>query len=282
MTLDVDQTTNAQSSDSTRRGLRRRTAVLAGVAAVVTAVVGWLGARVVGVDDAVAWLTVASVALLVVVGLLFVRLDDNHPPAEGTATRQLAPTLGPATHVTVGRGVLLAWVGGCLALGWADHPSWLLWFPALAYGAAAALDAVDGAVARRTDRVTRLGARLDMSFDAFGLLVAPLVGVVAGQLPWWYLSVGLARYAFVAGTRVREWRSLPVYDLPPRTSRRVLAGLQMAFVAVALTPVVSPTAGWVGAALFGGALLAGFARDWLYVSGRLEQPPSAGHEHPAD
>lgn len=277
----------SRAARTSRHRLRRRTAALAVAAAVATLVAGWLAVRLLGVAGATRWTLVAGVALLVVVGLLAVRLDENHPPQEdGTGdSRSPAPTLGPATHVTVGRGVLLAWVAGFLAVTWAALPTWALWLPALGYGAAAALDAVDGAVARRTGRVTRLGARLDMSFDALGLFVAPLVGVVAGQLPWWYLSVGAARYVFVAGIRVRERRDLPVFDLPPRASRRVLAGLQMAFVAVALTPVVSPAAGTVGAALFGGALLGGFARDWCYVSGRLEDTETreaAEAEQPAD
>ncbi|SDM21769.1 CDP-diacylglycerol--glycerol-3-phosphate 3-phosphatidyltransferase [Halogranum gelatinilyticum] len=287
-----DASRRSHAARSTRRAticrqrLRRRTAVLAAVSLAATLAVGWLAVRVVGVAGAVRWTLVASATLLLVVGLLATRLDDNRPVAEreGTDGGQLAPTLGPATHVTVGRGVLLAWVAGCFALAWATLPAWTLWLPALGHGAAAALDAVDGALARRTRRVTRLGARLDLSFDALGLLVAPLVGVVAGQLPWWYLSVGLARYGFVAGIRLREYRGLPVYELPTRASRRLLAGLQMAFVAVALTPLVPPAAGTVGAALFGGALLAGFVRDWGYVSGRLadaETGETADAERPA-
>lgn len=216
--------------------------------------------------EAVRWTALAVVALSVVFGNLVVRLDDNHAPGDDTVPD---PRFGVANHVTLGRGVLVAWVAGFLVVAWTERSGWLAWLPALLYGAAAALDAVDGALARRADRVTVLGERLDMAFDAFGLLVASVVAVLAGQLPWWYLSVSFARYVFVAGIRLREYRALSVADLPQRTSRRVLAGLQMAFVAVALSPLVSPTLGRVGAAVFGGAVLAGFVRDWLYVSGRL-------------
>jgi CDP-diacylglycerol--glycerol-3-phosphate 3-phosphatidyltransferase len=218
------------------------------------------------------WAALSLAALGVVFGTAARRLDENHAPGDDAPD----PRLGVATHVTLGRGVLLAWVAGFLLVTWTEGIAWLAWLPALLYGAAAALDAVDGAVARRHDNATVLGARLDMAFDAFGLLVAPVVAVAAGQLPWWYLSVSLARYVFVAGLRLREHRGLPVADLPPRASRRVLAGLQMAFVAVALTPVVSPALGRVGAGLFGGAVLAGFVRDWLYVSGRLVEERTAG------
>lgn len=218
------------------------------------------------------WSVVASVALAVGGGIVVMHsraVDDAfQTPAAATG-------FGLANRITVARAVLLAWVAGFLFVPWLGVGGVVAWAPAVLYGLAAALDAVDGAVARRLDQTTALGARLDMSFDAFGLVVAPLVGVVAGQLPWWYLSVSVARYVFVAGIRLREFRELAVAPLPPRRSRRTLAGVQMAFVAVALTPLLSSFAGRIGATLFGGALLAGFVRDWLYVSGRLVK--SEGH-----
>ncbi|SEO97735.1 CDP-diacylglycerol--glycerol-3-phosphate 3-phosphatidyltransferase [Halogranum amylolyticum] len=251
---------------SHRRGLWRRTLVLAVVAVVATVVVGGGLARLVGTAAALRWGTLAIATLVGVFGRLVAGFDDNRPPE---ADAMPADWFGLPNLVTLARGVLLAWVAGFILLAWTERGVLLAWLPALLYGLAAALDAVDGALARRLGRTTALGERLDVAFDAAGLLVAPVVAMAAGQLPWWYLTVGLARYAFVAAVRLREHRALPVADLPPRTSRRLLAGLQMAFVAAALTPVVSPALGRWGAALFGGALLLGFGRDWLYVSGRL-------------
>lgn len=251
-------------------------ALVAGAVASTTFVAVGL-AGYVGVGAASRWGAVATVALAVVVGNWVVRLGRVEYEANPHA---VDARFGVPNLVTLVRGVLLAWVAGFLLVGWTGTESWIVWFPALLYATAATLDAVDGALARRLDQTTDLGAQLDMAFDAFGLLVAPLVAVVAGQLPWWYLSVSVARYVFVAGIWLRTHRGLSVAELPPRASRRVLAGVQMAFVAVALTPTLSAVHGRIGAALFGGALLAGFVRDWLYVSGRIvetsDQSPALG------
>ncbi|MGM0591595.1 MAG: CDP-alcohol phosphatidyltransferase family protein [Halobacteriota archaeon] len=240
--------------------LRRRTAVVAlafgGATLAAAAVVTRFS------DAAAWWVPLSGVTLSAELWLLYRNLDRNH--AHGTD--DLFERFGPATTLTLVRGLLLAWLAGFLQLPWPEGP--LAWAPALLYGLAAVLDYADGTLARLTDRVTVLGERLDVEFDALGLLVAPLVGVVGGQIPWWYLSVSVARYAFVAAVRLRRWRGLSVSDLPPRASRRILAGSQMAFVALALSPVIGRDAATVGAALFGGAVLLGFGRDWLAVSGR--------------
>jgi CDP-diacylglycerol--glycerol-3-phosphate 3-phosphatidyltransferase len=147
----------------------------------------------------------------------------------------------------------------------------LLWAPALLYGVGVALDAVDGALARATGRVTPLGATLDVEVDSLGFLVAPLVGVLAGHLPVPYLAVAVAHYAYLGALRIREYRGLPTFDLPDRPARRYLAAVQMAFIAAALAPATPPLFGTVGAVLSGGPVLLGFVRDWLYVSGRLSE-----------
>jgi CDP-diacylglycerol--glycerol-3-phosphate 3-phosphatidyltransferase len=247
----------------------RRRATLHAVVAVTLTLAGYGLLWWVIPETASRWLAVAGVVLGAELFLLRRHLDTNR---RHDADR-LLPTLGAGNLVTLTRGVLLAWVAGFLAVPWVA--SEVAWLPALGYGLSALLDAVDGAVARARDRVTVLGETLDVEFDALGLLVVPLVGVVAGQLPAWYIAVGLARYLFVGGCRLREFRGLAVHDLPPRSSRRVLAGAQMLFVAVALTPVVSPGVAGVGALLVGVPLLLGFVRDWLYVSGRLSADESA-------
>jgi CDP-diacylglycerol--glycerol-3-phosphate 3-phosphatidyltransferase len=247
----------------------RRRATLHAVVAVTLTLAGYGLLWWVIPETASRWLAVAGVVLGAELFLLQRHLDTNRRHDE----ERLLADLGVGNLVTLTRGVLLAWVAGFLAVPWVA--SELAWLPAVGYGLSAVLDALDGAVARARDRVTVLGETLDVEFDALGLLVVPLVGVVAGQLPAWYLAVGLARYLFVGGCRLRGRRGLAVHDLPPRASRRVLAGAQMAFVAVALTPVVSPAVAGVGAVLVGVPLLLGFARDWLYVSGRLPADGSA-------
>ncbi|WP_101296701.1 CDP-alcohol phosphatidyltransferase family protein [Halegenticoccus soli] len=269
--------TDRPPGGSALASLRRRAAAAAVAAVCSTLGVAVLVRSVSGTGAAIRWSATAGVVLLPVFWLLVSRLDANRRP-DGA---RLLPRFGVGNALTLVRGVLLAWVAGFLLLAWRGGP--LAWWPAAAYGTAAGLDYVDGILARRFGRETVLGARLDTSFDALGLLVAPLVGVAAGALPAWYLSASAARYAFVAGIRLRERRGLPVYELPPRRSRRFLAGLQMAFVAAALSPALRGAAVTAGAALFGGAFLLGFARDWLAVTGRLgSSGRSERDEQPAD
>jgi len=245
------------------------------------------------------WLLPAGAVVAVCWRQLDGRVDRNHPPTAGSPSADPAGaragavavdgSLGLPNAVTALRGLLVAWVAGFLVLdaGTLATPGWvstavdplsrpLLWLPAVAYGTAALLDAADGALARSLGRETVLGAELDTEYDAIGLLVAAAVGVVGGAVPAAYLACGLARYAFVAGKRWRRRRGLAVHSLPHRRSRRRLAGLQMAYLAVALAPVTGVLAARVGALVLGGPFLLGFARDWLYVSGRLTPAEAAG------
>nr|WP_231554243.1 hypothetical protein [Halobellus rufus] len=108
-----------------------------------------------------------------------------------------------------------------------------------------------------------------MAFDTTGFLVAPVVAVLWGQLPIWYLSLSAARYLFKAGRGLRRRRGLPVYDLPDSLIRRPLAGLQMAFITLALSPLLGLAAIRLPALLVLVPSLAVFLRDYLVVSGRL-------------
>lgn len=226
-------------------------------------------------------------AILVAGGVLFAQLGlvygwrSRNRRSEGST---VLPGLGLPTGITIARGVLLAWLAGLALIPWATttvDPRALTdpigavtaapvaWLPAATYGLAAALDAVDGWLARRLDRVTELGASLDGAFDAFGIFLASLVAVLAGFLPVWYLLVGGLKYVYSASLWIRRVRGLPVFDLPDRSSRRLLAGLQMAFLALVLVPIAPGPVTIVGAILLGGAYTAGFVRDWAYATGRL-------------
>lgn len=245
----------------TLRRLRLRWVAVACLAACATAL-AFAGLRAL-LADALArrWLALSIPVLAYELALLWRYLPRNR------AGERLLPSLGPGTLLTIARGILIAFLAGFLLLPQPTES--LVWLPAALYGTAALADYADGTVARLADHVTTLGARLDTEFDALGILIAPLLAVLYGQLPVWYLTVSVARYLFVAGRWLRRRRGLPVSDLPPRRSRRVLAGLQMAFVALALSPAVGTPLTTAGAALVAAPFVAGFVRDWLHVSGRL-------------
>ncbi|WP_373189000.1 CDP-alcohol phosphatidyltransferase family protein [Halolamina sp.] len=247
----------------------RRDWTLAAVGAVVALFAAVLGMAWLA-DHPVAARWALPAAGVVAFELWFLRrnLEANHADEEGTATAadRRNSRLGLANAVTLFRGGLFAGVAGFVAIPPAPVYGWL---PALLYGAGCALDAVDGVLARYRRRTTVLGARLDMAFDTLGFLVAPVVAVVWGRLPVWYLSLSLARYLFKAGRGWRRRRGLPVFELPFSRLRRPLAGVQMGFIAFALTPLLLGSAIEPVAAVVLAPSLAVFLRDYLVVSGRL-------------
>ncbi|MFZ0131414.1 MAG: CDP-alcohol phosphatidyltransferase family protein [Desulfobacterales bacterium] len=181
--------------------------------------------------------------------------------------------LGAANAITLARGALVSLLA-CFwnwpaAIAFSVHHLYA-WLPGLIYIAAALLDLVDGAVARRSGYVTRLGEQLDTRFDALGLLCAVVVGIGLKQLPLIYLAVALAYYVFSAATIVRRRSGRMVQPLAPRPAARLSAGFTMGFVGAALLPLFRPPATTLAAGVFMVPLLAGFLRDWLVVSGRIE------------
>jgi len=78
-------------------------------------------------------------------------------------------------------------------------------------------DNLDGYIARRFDQVSRLGQLLDPVVDRVQVVVALVVLVVAGALPWYLAAVLVLREAVLAGTLVvlrrRGFGSLPVHYL---------------------------------------------------------------------
>ena len=143
----------------------------------------------------------------------------------------------------------------------------LSWTPGTLYLTASLLDYLDGRVARADKHETRLGAFLDINLDALGLLVAPLLAVWYGQLPYAYLSVGASYYLLVFGIWLRKKYSKPVFEIKPRRSARIIAGYQMGFVGIALLPVISSPVTTVAAYIFMIPLLAGFTKDWMIAGG---------------
>ncbi len=174
-------------------------------------------------------------------------------------------TLGPANVLTTTRGLLLAFMTGLLCFG---RPSVeLRWLPGLLYATAIAADFADGLLARLTHHVSMLGEYLDMHLDSLGVLIASLLAVRLGQMPWWYALAGLARYLHLLGEAFLRRRGRSLAPLPPSPTRRALAGIQMSFLAAVLLPIFTPPATTVvGTALFIPFIL-GFVRDFLAVAG---------------
>ncbi|WP_417564445.1 CDP-alcohol phosphatidyltransferase family protein [Microbacterium sp.] len=187
--------------------------------------------------------------------------------------RHGAARFGPANAVTATRSMLAGVVTAMVVSSFQVEASTPLLVTIAA--CALALDAVDGAVARRTGTTSELGARFDMEVDAFLILVLSVYD--ARFVGWWVVSLGLLRYAFVAAAWLLPWMRRP---LPPRYWRKVAAAATgIALAAVAAQP---PTPVAVALALVAlGLLVESFGRDvvWLVRMNRsapdLVSPPKA-------
>ena len=209
------------------------------------------------------WLLLAALVWTYVVISAWPRLVQNRP----YVAAPLYVNLGWANRLSIARGGLIALTAGFI--GQAPELAHNLLLPAIFYSLPAALDRIDGFVARRSGRVSLLGNELDTRFDALGLLVAPLLAVYLGKLHTSFLLVSIAYYLFVWGLQWRRARNLACYPLMPNFLRRSLAGFQMGFVAFALWPIFpAPMTQLVGVA-FTLPILLGFVVDWLVVSGRI-------------
>ncbi|MEQ8469574.1 MAG: CDP-alcohol phosphatidyltransferase family protein [Marinoscillum sp.] len=96
------------------------------------------------------------------------------------------------------------------------------------------LDGVDGAVARKTNTSTRIGAYLDMETDAlYVLLISGYLVTYLGYNPW-LISVGMLRYLY----EVFTWLAGVQDKHPPRTRFGPAAAVCL-FIDL-LTPLVLP------------------------------------------
>ncbi len=206
------------------------------------------------------------ISALTVAGLFwFLRrvLPQNHPPG----SQELYADLGSANRLTIYRGLAYAWMAGFLLLPRPGGPA--DWLPALLYVGASVADVFDGYLARKSERVTRLGETLDMEFDGFGVLVGSALAVQYGQLPLVFLLVAFARPLFVWGMLWRTRKGLANHPLTDSDQRRIMAGLLMIFLSTVLWPIFEPPVTYAVGAVFGGAVALSFVRDWLVTIGWL-------------
>jgi CDP-diacylglycerol--glycerol-3-phosphate 3-phosphatidyltransferase len=190
-------------------------------------------------------------------------LLNTHGPDQ-----ELKSTLGPANWITVARGGLIAILAGFLFQprpAGAVGPEWTGWMPAAVYMIAVAGDALDGFIARITAAQTRLGELLDTRIDALGVLVASLLAIQYGQLPGYYISAGLAYYVLRFAIWSRRKTGRPCSEIQRRRGARLMAGIQMVFLAIVLVPLFSPQLTHIAAVFMLIPFLAGFLWDWQLV-----------------
>jgi CDP-diacylglycerol--glycerol-3-phosphate 3-phosphatidyltransferase len=210
------------------------------------------------------WASVAALLLAYQMVRLWPDLNLNR---RNIGSPQL-PSFGWGTILSLLRLLCIALLAGFLTLP--PPPVWLAWAPAVLNLIANFTDYLDGYAARISNQVTLLGQKLDMDLDGRGLLVVSLLAYQYGQVPWWFLLVGMARYLFLAGLWWRERHGRPVYELEPSKARRAFAGVQMGFTTAMLVPIFSPPETTLAAGLFILPFLGNFLADWWQISGARE------------
>jgi len=160
---------------------------------------------------------------------------------------------GSANTVTLCRALL---TGSLLVLAVRPPSSGLAWIAGWTAGAIAALDGLDGWLARREGMISTFGARFDMETDAALLLVLSILAWRYDKAGTWVILIGLMRYLFVAAGRVMPWLTAP---LTPTRRGRVVAAIQMVTLAVIL--VMPRPVAWTAAAIALALLVWSFAID---------------------
>lgn len=228
--------------------LRRSVVAHLAAALPLLAAAGWMLGR--GIDLPSAYPLSVLAAFLPVLWFALTRLGAHQGPGWGHANR-----------VTLLRSGLLALVGGTLPFAHVLDTG-QTWTVAVIAITALALDGVDGWLARRQGLSSPYGARFDMEMDTLSILYLCLLLWLSGEVGIWVLLSALLRPLFVVGGMVRPWLNHP---LPYRRRRRVVCMVQVAVLALAVTPLLGPplTGFAVGAAL--GLLLFSFCADTVWL-----------------
>jgi phosphatidylglycerophosphate synthase len=172
---------------------------------------------------------------------------------------------GPANQVTLARLAIAALLAGLLG----ENAAPVAWSIVALATLGAALDAVDGPLARRTGLASAFGSRFDMETDAFLILILALLAWQLGKAGGWIVAAGLLRYLFVGARRVWRWLERP---LPASTRRKAVCVIQIVTLVVCLAPIVPPgaSAPIAGAGL--AFLVYSFAVDVAWLRRRAGAP----------
>ena len=195
-----------------------------------------------------------SVTFFAAAAVLIVGFTGAHHPF---------PRFGVANTVTLVRVALVAAMAGIL--GEAPGPRMASLAIAIVI-VVAALDGVDGWLARRGAQSSAFGARFDMETDAALILILSILVWQHGKAGVWVLACGLMRYAFVVSGWVLPWMAGPL--------RSTIRGKSVAIgqfigLAAALSPLVPVPVSHVVAAITLSLLTWSFAVDiaWLKRQG---------------
>jgi phosphatidylglycerophosphate synthase len=167
---------------------------------------------------------------------------------------------GPANYVTTMRAAFVALVAGLIGF---PAPAAVLWGVIGLTGVMAALDGLDGWLARRTGMASAFGARFDMETDALLIFVLSVLVWRHEKAGIWVLLCGLMRYGFVAAGWLLPWLGRP---LRSTWRGKAVAVGQVIGLSVALAPSVPPPVSTIAAASALAALAWSFGIDIVWLS----------------
>ncbi|MFA5911257.1 MAG: CDP-alcohol phosphatidyltransferase family protein [Vicinamibacterales bacterium] len=162
---------------------------------------------------------------------------------------------GPANYVTMLRAAMVALAA---ALSVEPPTAAIAWWVVGTTACLAALDGLDGWLARRTGLVSAFGARFDVEVDSLLILVLAIFVWRHEKAGAWVLACGLMRYAFVAAGWALPWLAGP---LRPTFRGKSVAVGQFAGLSMALARVVPAPTSDVIAAMTLAALVWSFGID---------------------
>lgn len=197
------------------------------------------------------WLHVATAypwkatALFAAMALAAIGLHEAHP----------FPRLGLANQVTSVRAMLVALAAGFIG----EVPTArIAWAGVVITTVVAALDGIDGWLARRTRMASAFGARIDMETDALLIMAVSVLVWQHGKAGAWVLLGGVMRYAFVASGWLLPWMARP---LTPTLRAKTVTIVHSVGLTIALAPIIAPRVSTLTAATTLAALTWSFAVD---------------------
>lgn len=165
------------------------------------------------------------------------------------------PRFGPANHVTMVRAMLVALLASLVLERLTPGA---VWWVIGATALMAAIDGLDGWLARRTRMASAFGARFDTEVDALLILILSILVWRYEKAGAWVIACGLMRYVFVVAGWILSWLAGP---LQPTFRGKAVAVGQLAGLSLALAPIVPAPASAIVAAITLAALVWSFAID---------------------
>ncbi len=180
--------------------------------------------------------------------------------------------LGPGNQTTAARALLVALL---VALIGEPIDVRIAWTAASVSAIAAALDGLDGWLARRSRMASAFGARFDMEIDALLILALSVLAWRFGKAGAWVMMSGALRYAFVGAGSLFDWMRRP---LPPGRRRQTICVVQVAALTLTVAPIVTAPASAYLAALALASLCWSFLVDtmWLWRVSNQSSPQDEG------